>query len=512
MQEKQHVSKRQGRSKPYLETSQPNVSSARQVGLGLYTWGVLCIVLLASLLLVHMLLRSSPVPIDIPTPLTDGMDDQVRRKIEGAHQAVLEDPRSGKAWGELGMVLYVHELEIESVECYKNAATLDPRESRWPYLLAQVLKKRDLEKASEYSSRALELNPAYAPAHVLRAELLEQEGEIDDAITHYKKAIALDARCAVAELGLGRLALLKGELELSHRHLGRASALQNQARSPQAFLAIVYQRQDAVEAAERAAILADQLTAEVFLHDPFVNEVVEKGVSAMGYQRRAGLANAMGNPTKAESLYQTLLTIHPRHVDAHYNLGNLHAQQGRAEAAIRSYQRALEINPEKTEAHFNLGNMFLSKGELSAAENEYRKVLNNWPYHSDSLTNLGNVLVRQGKLGEAAISYKQAVKADPANSIAHHHLGQIRASQQRFAEAISHFQIALNVSASAGPVHFDLAVALANEGNYSGAWKHVTAARTHGIAIPQDFLTFLRGRMPEPKPKAESSRQAQSSS
>ena len=465
---------------------------------GFWLWGAGGAALLGGLLLGRAVFPPALDLAEVPGAPAGEMDERVRGKIEGARRTVAADPGSGAAWGRLGSVLYAHERETDAAAAYQRAVERDSGEPRWPYLLGRLLETRDPVAALDSSERAVTLLPGYAPGQVLRAELLEASGETAAAVAHYRKAVSLDARCAPCELGLGRIALAAGEIEASRIHLERAAALQPRARAPHAFLARVYRSLGNPNAARSAAQRAAQADGDVLQNDPFMNEVVEESVSAMGYQRRAALADALGNQTKAESLYRAMLDAYPEDADGHYNLGNLLARQGEVDEAIVRYRRALEIAPEKAEARFNLGNMFLNQGRLGEAEREYRTALETWPDHSGTLTNLANVLARQDRIPEAVPIYRRAVEADPENPIAHHQLGQILARQRRAADAVAHFRASLAARPESAPVHLDLALALAGTGDYGGAWQHLVAAREGGARPPPDLVEFLQDRMPFP--------------
>jgi len=462
----------------------------------LWPWGAAGAALLGGLLLARVAFPPTLDLAEVPGAPAGEMEDRVRATIEEARHAVAADPRSEETWGRLGSVLYAHEQETDAIPAFRRAAELDSEESRWPYLLARLLETRDPAAALESSERAVTRFPGYVPARVLHAQLLEQAGDTDGALAHYRRAADLDSRCAPCELGLGRIALAAGDLEASGRQLGRAAALQPQARAPHAFLARVRRGLGEADAARTAARRAGQRDGEVLQNDPFMNEVVEESVSAMGYQRRAALADALGNQTRAESLYRTLLDAYPEDADGHYNLGNLLARLGRTDEAIARYRRSLEIAPEKAEARFNLGNAFLNQGRLDDAEREYRAALETWPDHSGTLTNLAIVLARRNRTAEAVPFYRRAVEADPENPIANHQLGQILAREGSLAEAIAYFRASLAARPDAGPVHLDLAMALASADDYSGAWPHVVAARELGTRPPADFMEFLSTRVP----------------
>ena len=459
-------------------------------------WGAAGATLVGVLLLARLAFPPSLDLAEIPGSSASERDERVRAKVEEARQAVAGDPRSGAAWGRLGSVLLAHEREAAGAAAYQRAVELDPDEPRWPYLLARAAKTPDPVIAVDASARAVALLPGYAPGQLLRAELLEQAGEAEAARDHYRRSVALDPRCAPCELGLGRLALAAGDLEASRRHLERVAALQPHARAPHVLLVQVYRSLGDLDAAESAARRVGRLDGELLHNDPFMNEVVDEGVSVIGYHRRASIADSLGNQTKAESLYRTLLEAHPEDANGHYNLGNLLARLGRTDEAILRYRRTLEIAPEKADARFNLGNMFLAQDRLDEAEAEYRTALETWPDHSGTLTNLAIVLARRNRPAEAVPFYRRAVEADPENPIANHQLGQILAREGSLAEAIAHFRASLAARPDAGPVHLDLAMALASADDYSGAWPHVVAARELGTRPPADFMEFLSTRVP----------------
>ena len=457
-------------------------------------WAAAGLVLAGGLLLARAALSPSSPSLDLAeVPGSSGAepDARVRAKVEAARHAVAANPDSGMAWGRLGSILHAHEREVDAASAYKRAAGLDPEQPRWPYLLALAARTPDPAGALEASERAVALLAAYAPGQLLRAELLEQAGEAEAAGEHYRMAAALDPRCAPCALGLGRLALAAGDLETSRRHLERVAALQPRAQAPHVLLARVYRGLGDPDAARRAMRQVGRLDGQVLHNDPFMNEVVEEGVSVIGYHRRASVADSLGNQVKAESLYRALLEAHPDDANGHYNLGNLLARLDRADEAIARYRRTLEIAPEKTEARFNLGNTLLNQGRLAEAEREYRLALETWPDHSGTLTNLAIVLARQDLVGQAAPLYRRAVEADPQNPIAHHHLGQILARQGRVVEAISHFRASLAARPWSGPVHLDLALALARRGDREAAREQVDAARAAGTEPPRELVTLL---------------------
>src|SRR4051812_22603606 len=63
--------------------------------------------------------------------------------VEAARQAVRRSPRSGAAWGELGMVLQANGYAAEAYACFVEAERRDPRDPAWPYFQALRLLVHD---------------------------------------------------------------------------------------------------------------------------------------------------------------------------------------------------------------------------------------------------------------------------------------------------------------------------------------------------------------------------------
>jgi protein O-mannosyl-transferase len=147
-------------------------------------------------------------------------------------------------------------------------------------------------------------NPTAWMAHNNLGAVLLKKGELDDAIDHFSKAIAIKPDEASAFANLGNALLRKGEL-------GEA----------------IFQYQKAVE--------------------------LKPGEAGVHYN----LANALlarGEVDDAIAEYQSTLAINPNYADAHNNLGAVLLQQGKLDQAIDHYQKALEINPQDVRAEGNL--------------------------------------------------------------------------------------------------------------------------------------------------------------
>src|SRR5437870_4774276 len=99
-----------------------------------------------------------PRPLHPPQVDLSFADPVVSRTIKEAYSEFRKNPRSGKAWGRLGMVLVAHDLRREGNDCFVQAERLDAREFRWPYYQGITLSQGDPETALVKLKQAVELS------------------------------------------------------------------------------------------------------------------------------------------------------------------------------------------------------------------------------------------------------------------------------------------------------------------------------------------------------------------
>jgi tetratricopeptide (TPR) repeat protein len=162
--------------------------------------------------------RMGPEPPPVPAELTD---PPARKVIEGKRQAVLAAPRSGSAWGELGMAFAAQDIPAEAMVCYRQAIDLDPNDSRWPYLLGLELNKRgsggDKEEAVRLYRRSADCRTATRDQRVTAllslADLLTELGRGDEAAPLYQQVFAADPSNPWAAYRMGMLLAERNETE-----------------------------------------------------------------------------------------------------------------------------------------------------------------------------------------------------------------------------------------------------------------------------------------------------------
>jgi len=276
---------------------------------------------------------------------------------------------------------------------------------------ADLAKKARVDEAISHYQKALQINPRYAQAHFNLGNALRKKGGVDEAIAQYQMALQINPNHAQAHNNLGNVFDEQGRLDEA-----------------------ITQYQKALQ-----------------IQPDFAEAHYNLGVSL----RKQGRLN------EAIAQYQKALQIQPSFAEAEYNLGNVFDQQGRLDEAITQYQKALQIQPDFAEAHYNLGVSLRKQGRLDEAIAHYQKALQIQPDYAEAHYNLGNVFDQQGRLDEAITHYEKALHINPGYGLAHNNLGNALLKNGNFGEAITHFQKALQLEPADPSVQSNLAWLLA---------------------------------------------------
>jgi tetratricopeptide (TPR) repeat protein len=296
-----------------------------------------------------------------------------------------------------------------------------------------MAKQGNLNEAIGHYSKALQGDPNLKQAHNNLGVALYKQGKVDEAITHFNEALRIAPDYAEAHYSLGMTLAEEGKLQEAISYYSRA-------------------------------LQARPNYAEVY------NDL------GVALARQGKLDEAISHHSKA-------LQIRPDYPEAYNDLGIALARQGKSDEAISYYSRALQIKPDHAEAHNNLAFELARQGNLRVAISHYFEAVKIKPDYASAHNNLANALAEQGKLEEAVSHYLRAVQIRPSFAEAYNNLGIALASQGNLEEAIGHFTEALQIRADYAEAHNNLGVALARQGKSDQAIAHFSEA----VKIKPDY-------------------------
>jgi len=244
----------------------------------------------------------------------------------------------------------------------------------------------DADGAIAHYRQAIELRPNYAEAHYNLGRLLVQKGQLDEAIEHYEKALEINPADADAHNNLGATLLATGHVDEAIAHYRKALVIQPNY-------------------ADASCNLASALLSK-------------------------------GDLDGAIACYSACLAVSPNQPEAQYNLASALFRSGRTDDAIAHYQKVLELSPDNADARANLGSVLLAKGRLRDAIAQYRDVLRIAPDNVAAQTNLAWLLATAGdpSLRNGSEAVLLAERAESESSRSENHAIVLRILAAAYAE------------------------------------------------------------------------------
>jgi tetratricopeptide (TPR) repeat protein len=375
----------------------------------------------------------------------------VKRALENARNAVCAAPRSGPAWGELGLYLRAHEFDRAANVCLVQAMQYDPKEILWPYVRGSSLSVRDRPESERSFRIAAGLRPELALPRLRLAELYLEERRLDDAQEEYDAALRVEPANARAMLGSGLVALARGDVDSARRWAEQSFSRDPEQRSTAELLVRVSRRLADREQEARWQSVLDKLPAEeVGWDDPFGEKVLwmrrdPGGMAALAHEllARKRLADAIdvleqlvatapetsqwpvllsrslvkiGNLRRARQVLDAALRLHPEAADLHFQSGVAYFLEQRWDQAAAAFRRALALKADFSDAHYNLGHTLKQLNDRSGAIAAFREAVRFRPDYAAAYTNLGELLLASGEREAAHEALATAVRLAPQDA------------------------------------------------------------------------------------------------
>ena len=195
---------------------------------------------------------------------------------------------------------------------------------------------RNRDWASDHAlfAAVIALYPDNARARENLAHAHYQQGDVKEAIEHYKRAIAINPHRVRPYYNLGLLYNAEGQY--------------------------------------RAAI-------RVF------KAALELNPEHAGVHYNTGLAyQKMGRHTAAIPHYEKTLHQSPEHARAVFNLGRAYQHLGQYPQAIAAYKTALTLDPGRTSAYYHLGELYRTTGDFCNMTTAWQTLLRLFPHHPEA--------------------------------------------------------------------------------------------------------------------------------
>jgi len=254
-------------------------------------------------------------------------------------------------------------------------------------------------------SDTVEKNPESWMAQNNLGMVLQQKGQQDEAIAHFKKALELDPNKFETQNNLGYSLSMGSRLN------------------------------DAI---------------------PYLEKALEINPNYAGTHYNLG--NALlrsGRVAEAIVQLQKAVELDPTYVPALSNLGSALLQTGQVDESLAHLQRALEIDPGYKAAHFNMANTLLQMGRTEEAVLQLQRVLEIDSADTEAQKNMAWVLATcpnpRFRDGPRAVELaERASKAGSNNPVVGATLAAAYAEVGRFSDAVATAEVALQQATNSG--------------------------------------------------------------
>lgn len=398
-------------------------------------------------LTVFVLLQSPPA-VEPPQVELAGVEPAVAAGLVDARQAVINDPVSVESWAQLGMTFHAHEYVSEALDCYREAARLDPRDARWPYLSGTLLYASDRTAARRSFQRAVDLDSDSALNHVRLAEVCLDMADLELAKVHLQAALAIEPENPRTQFRLAQYHLLMNEPLL-------ALPLAESALS-----AIPHHR----------AVLQLLVTIEGRLGD-------SDSVSTRRYQEQLHTDSKLvsGWPDPLGSQVQ-LFRLDTWRLVAQ---GQSRLDHGDVSGSVALLRKAIQQVPGNPSFRARLATAYLRSGQLNKA----RQVISEAPPEQREQFDLVRVSAAVSLLAEdwdgAAVSLEAVLKQKPDSSELLTDLGFVRRQQGRFADAVSTFEQSISLDPKTPATWKQLVETLAESSDRTAAREALARALSY---------------------------------
>ena len=356
-----------------------------------------------------------------------------------------------EAYGNLGMLYQAHHLQEAAELCFKNAAQLDPQNFRWIYFFGFVSQESGkLQQAVTAYGQATAIDPGYLPVRLRLGRALLADERFEEAQSVFTGALRLAGQNAVAHAGLGRIAMHEKRYSQAIEHFSQALRIEPGATQLYYPLALAYRQLGQADVARQ--VIARRGDREPAIVDPILREIGELTRSSQ-YFLEVGMAAAReGRYPAARQSFQKAVDANPDDAAARISLGQTLVLLGETEAGAEQFRLALRIDAENRVAHYRLGALLWRQGDKSLAVRHFEQSVASDPRYVPPRIYLGNARLAERDFTRAAAHYEVVRLEEPNNVVVRYRLALIRLALADCGRALERLGEARTLNANSGEV------------------------------------------------------------
>tara|TARA_R110002096_G_scaffold72174_4_gene172170 strand:+ start:15600 stop:17339 length:1740 start_codon:yes stop_codon:yes gene_type:complete len=162
-----------------------------------------------------------------------------------------------------------------------------------------------------------------------------------------------------------------------------------------------------------------------------------------------------------QSIWQDVLSKHPKVAQAHNNLGSALLEEGAINRALTHFNQAIALKPYYADAYVNRGSLLAMKGESAKAIENYSKAIELKP-HANAYFNRANEFTKIKDFQKALLDYSESIRIEPSAD-AFTNRAYLYVQEKDFANAHQDLEKAMRIDENYDQAYFVLGIVLHQE-------------------------------------------------
>ncbi|MBD3273057.1 tetratricopeptide repeat protein [Candidatus Dependentiae bacterium] len=286
--------------------------------------------------------------------------------------------------------------------------------------------------AVEFWGDIVKKAPLKARGHNNYGVSLSEANQIDKAIKHYKRAIALDKYYSDPLSNIAVAYSMKNQLDEAINALQMALSINR--NYPEAYnnIGTLLLKKKDYENAEKA----------------FDNAIKLRPYYGKAFYNKARLYIEKGDKQTAWTYFKKATEGDLDTPEGFYTLGQMSINLQKYDEAVKAFKQIIKLGAKNPEVYFNLANSYYMLKEYDKAQNIYQALVKSNPQDSRYLYNLAETFFTKNQIEEALQLYKKITKMPKSLAQAHLKIAVCLERLKKYEEADKYLNLLLKAKAS----------------------------------------------------------------
>lgn len=294
-------------------------------------------------------------------------------------------------------------------------------------------------------------------AFYMRGVIARTEGELEEALSWFNKALTVSANATAYLVHIGRVYFLMGNHTLAVENLERA--VKSNPNDSKAY----YWLARAIYHLDTELFNTCEKARDLLLQAPSLQTSPELVIFL------AKLVAESGDTTAALQAYERALQLEPENLDVMFKMGMLYLRNNSEDPAFAMFGKALSYDSTHQQSILAAGSIMQSHGDHDVALNKYRVAVDGCDYNGCLWNNIGVCLLAKGRLAQAHSCLKKASFICPLDYKINYNLGLVHQAMGLYCSALHFLKAASELKRDDPQIIGAMAVVLSNMNDVNNA-------------------------------------------